>query len=120
MLGRRDWRLCLSGTYLRFDMESDKMMRSKKFLGCSEDYMELREHLDVESYYAALKDPAEGTLWPFLIEVEVMAGELEKGEFFVVRKQSWFAGYVLTFEDVEKLNEYMRLRDRSENEYKNR
>ncbi len=120
MLGRRDWRLCLSGTYYRLDMESDKMIRSKKFLGCSEDYMELREHLDVESYYAAMRDPSEGTLWPFLIEVEVMAGELREGDMFSVYRQSWFAGYVLTFEDVDRLNEYMRLRDKSENKYKNR
>jgi hypothetical protein len=90
----------------------EHLIKAKKFLGCNSDYMSLMDHLDSESYYSSLKDPDLGLLWPFLTEVELMPGEVV--EYWEVRRVSWFAGYVLLFESVEMLNEYVRLRELKE------
>ena len=84
-------------------------IRAKRFLGMSEDYGELMDHVGVEEYYVAMKGE-DGEMWPYLVEVEVCPGDVK--DLFEVSRWSWFSAYIVIFERVEDLNYYVRERDK--------
>lgn len=84
-------------------------VRSKRFLGMSEDYWDLMSHVGVEEYYVAMKGE-NGEMWPYVVEVEVCPGEVR--DIFDVVRVSWFSAYIVLFDSVEDLNYYVRERDK--------